>query len=35
MYEGLQMLLLHAVFRNLIGEGNMACLRLDDEKEFY
>lgn len=24
-----------AVFRNLIGEGNMACLRLDDEKEFY
>ena len=24
-----------AVFRNLIDEGNMACLRLDDEKEFY
>ena len=24
-----------AVFRKLMGEGNMACLRLDDEKEFY
>ena len=23
------------VFRNLRGEGNLACLRLDDEKEFY
>ena len=24
-----------AVFRKLYREGNMACLRLDDEKEFY
>lgn len=24
-----------AVFRSQLGEGNMACLRLDDEKEFY
>lgn len=23
------------VFRNLRGEGNLACLRLEDEKEFY